>query len=170
MARDTDGMTTWSDATRSAPDLAAAVRDRFEATGLGLLATVRADGSPRISGLEPLFALDELWLGMMPRSRKALDLLRDPRFALHSATVDKNVVEGDAKVGGRAVPVGDDDADTFGRFVDAFEARTGQRLPGGTFHLFRADVREMSFLKPAGDHLDIDWWTEDGGLRHVDRH
>ncbi|HEX4777184.1 MAG TPA: pyridoxamine 5'-phosphate oxidase family protein [Acidimicrobiia bacterium] len=163
-------MSTWSDVTRSAPELAAAVRDRFEATGLGLLATVRADGSPRVSGLEPLFALDELWLGMMPDSRKALDLLRDPRFALHSATVDKKVVEGDAKVGGRAVPVDDHDTETFGRFVDAFEERTGERLPGGAFHLFRADVREMSFLKPAGDHLDIDWWTEGGGLRHVDRH
>ena len=163
-------MSRWCDVTRSAPDLAAAVGDRFEATGLGLLATVRADGSPRISGLEPLFALDELWLGMMPGSRKALDLLRDPRFALHSATVDKKVVDGDAKLAGRALPVDEVDGDTFGRFVDAFEARTGERLPGGAFHLFRADVTEMSFLKPAGDHLDIDWWTETGGLRHVDRH
>jgi hypothetical protein len=58
------------------------LHERFEATGLGLLATLRADGSPRVSGLEPLFALGELWFGMMPESRKALDLLRDPRFAI----------------------------------------------------------------------------------------
>src|SRR5919199_5659869 len=100
-------MTSWSDVVSAAPELAALVRARFEATGLGLLATLRRDGSPRISGIEPLFALGELWLGMMPGSRKATDLLRDPRFALHSATVDKQVSAGDAKLAGWALAVQD---------------------------------------------------------------
>ena len=98
-------MVCWSDVVIAAPELAAAVQARFDAHGLGLLATLRRDGSPRISGIEPLFALGEVWLGMMPESRKALDLLRDPRFALHNATVDKAVTEGDAKLAGRAIPV-----------------------------------------------------------------
>jgi hypothetical protein len=70
---------SWSEVEAAAPELAERVKERFAATGLGLLATLRADGSPRISGIEPLFALDELWLGMMDGSRKATDLLRPPR-------------------------------------------------------------------------------------------
>src|SRR4051812_49049254 len=84
-------MATWTDIEADAPELAATVRARFEAHGMGLLATLRRDGSPRISGIEPLFALGELWMGMMPGSRKAADVVRDPRFALHSATTDKDV-------------------------------------------------------------------------------
>src|ERR671935_3336335 len=101
-------MAAWRDVASAAPELAALVRARFEATGLGLLATLRRDGSPRISGIEPLFTADDLWLGMMPGSRKAADLLRDPRFALHSATTDKQVTHGDAKINGRAVVVEDE--------------------------------------------------------------
>src|SRR4051812_42460346 len=68
-------MPTWTEVTTAAPELAAVVQDRFAAHGLALLATLRRDGAPRISGIEPLFALDEVWLGMMDHSRKAEDLL-----------------------------------------------------------------------------------------------
>src|SRR2546421_13013773 len=78
-------MATWSEVEATAPELAERVKERFQATGLGLLATVRADGSPRISGIEPLFALDELWLGMMPRPRQGPAPQRDPRLAPHHA-------------------------------------------------------------------------------------
>src|SRR5919202_4427540 len=122
-------MGTWREVASAAPELAALVRARFEATGLGLLATLRRDGSPRISGIEPLFTDDELWLGMMPGSRKAADLLRDPRFALHSATIDKQVTHGDARISGRAVAVQDEP--TLARFRQAFEAHTGQAPPPG---------------------------------------
>ncbi len=99
-------MTTWDEIAADAPALAAKVRARFEATGLAFIATLRKDGSPRISGIEPLFAAGELWLGMMDDSLKAHDLLRDPRLALHSASEDKQVANGDAKLTGRAVPAG----------------------------------------------------------------
>ena len=95
-------MASWEEVTAAAGGLADDVRARFEATGLGLLATLRKDGSPRISGIEPSFAVGEVWLGMMDGSLKALDLRRDPRLALHSATVDKEVKDGDARVTGRA--------------------------------------------------------------------
>ncbi|MEA2686255.1 MAG: hypothetical protein QOE93_1450 [Actinomycetota bacterium] len=161
-------MATWSDVEAAAPELAATVKARFEAFGLGLLATVRKDGSPRISGVEPLFALGELWLGMMPGSRKALDLGRDPRFALHNATTDKNVTDGDAKIGGSVVAV-QDEAE-FARFLEAFAAATGYPPPPGSFPLFKADVWEVSTVKPAGDHLDIESWREGRGVRKVERY
>jgi len=161
-------MTSWSDVLAAAPELATRVQERFDATGLGLLATLRRDGFPRISGIEPLFALDELWLGMMPESRKAHDVVRDARFSLHSATIDKEVKEGDAKITGRAVLV--EDADTFTRFLQAFEAHTGYSPPPEPFPLFKVYVYEVSMVRPGGDHLDIDWWRV-GGTEpvHVER-
>jgi hypothetical protein len=104
---------------------------------------------------------------MMPDSRKALDLIRDGRFALHSATVDKQVTDGDAKVGGTALPV-EAEAD-LARFRQAFTEQNGYPPGEGPFLLFRADVAEISTLKPNGDHLDIDWWRVGGGPRHVER-
>ena len=161
-------MPDWSHVAAAAPDLAALARARFEATGLGLLATLRRDGAPRISGIEPLFTDDHLWLGMMPGSRKAEDLVRDPRFALHSATVDKQVTQGDAKVGGRALPVADEtDVAAFRR---AFEASTGYPPPPGPFTLFRADVHEVSTVQPAGDHLNIDVWLAGSPPRRIERY
>jgi hypothetical protein len=160
-------MASWSEVLTAAPDLAARVQARFEAHGLGLLATVRRDGFPRISGIEPLFAGGELWLGMMPDSRKAKDLLRDPRFSLHNATIDKNVAEGDARITARAVLA--DDEETLGRFRDAFEAHNGYPPPPGEFPLFRADVHEVSMVQPSGDHLNIDWWREGGEVVRVER-
>ncbi|MBW3667736.1 MAG: pyridoxamine 5'-phosphate oxidase family protein [Actinobacteria bacterium] len=149
-------MTRWDDVTKAAPDLAAAAQGRFEATGLGLLATLRKDGSPRISGIEPLFWDGDLWFGMMTESRKSADLRRDPRFGLHAATVDKDVKDGDAKIYGHAVEV-----------VDAGEkARFANRLTEvndfdpGEFDLWRADVTEVSSIRPGEphDHLLIEWW------------
>jgi pyridoxamine 5'-phosphate oxidase-like protein len=157
----------WSEVAQAAPELAALVRARFEATGLGLLATVRRDGSPRISGIEPLFTDEHLWLGMMTDSRKAIDLLRDPRFALHNATVDKQVTEGDARVSGRAVAVEDEAG--FAAFRAAFQAATGSPPPPGPFTLFRAEVGELSTVRPAGDHLNIDFWRAGQAPRRIER-
>ncbi|HEU0168921.1 MAG TPA: pyridoxamine 5'-phosphate oxidase family protein [Chloroflexota bacterium] len=160
-------MGNWTEIERQALELAERVRGRFEAHGLGLLATLRKDGSPRISGMELLFGLDEIWLGMMQDSLKALDLLRDPRFALHSATTDKQVSAGDAKIAGVAVAVEDDAS--LQAFRQAFSEHSGSDAPPPPFHLFKLDIREMSILVPEGDHLNIDIWTAAGGLQHVER-
>ena len=160
-------MVTWAGVEAEEPELAAAVRERFEAHGLGLLATLRGDGSPRISGIEPLFALGELWLGMMPMSRKALDLLRDPRFALHCATIDKDLGSGDAKLSGAAIVV--DDQPTIEAYREAFAAATGYPSPPGPFPLFRADITDLSMVRSEGDHLDIRWWREGEGAGQVQR-
>jgi hypothetical protein len=160
-------MSSWSAVLTAAPDLAEKVQGRFDATGLGLLATLRKDGFPRISGIEQLF-MDELWLGMMHESRKAFDLQRDPRMALHSATEDKNVAHGDARITGLAVEVTSEAAIDQAR--KDFEAHSGQPVPEGPMHLFRIDVKELSFLRPNGDHLLIETWREGGEPRAIKRY
>lgn len=161
-------MTTWQDAVDAAPELADAVQKRFEATGLGFLATLRPDGAPRIGGIEPSFWSGEVWLGMMWESTKALDLRRDPRFSLHAASIDKQVEAGDARISGRAIEIADEE--TKERVGERFGEQTDfDPESAGPFHLFKIDVGELFFLKPAGDHLDITWWTPARGLRQVDR-
>lgn len=158
-------MASWNRVEEAAPELARSVRSRFEATGLGLLATRRKDGFPRISGIEPSFAVGEVWLGMMDGSLKALDLRRDPRLAVHSATIDKEVKEGDARITGRAVELFEGD-DLRQAYVDHLGAQGGSP---GTFHAFRIDVTEVMTLRPAGDHLLIESWREGAGMRRIER-
>ena len=153
-------MSTWDDVTTAAPELAARVQERFEATGLALLATLRRDGAPRISGIEPWFGLGQLWLGMMPGSRKALDLRRDGRCALHSATADKELTEGDAKLAGVATEISDPgERAAYERGVVA--ASGADPAIFDEYHLFRIDITEMVFvsLAPERDAILIDRWS-----------
>jgi hypothetical protein len=166
MRRDTQVMTSWNDVETAAPDLAGRVRARFEATGLALVATIRADGSPRISGWEPLFDLGQVWLGSMPGSRKNADVRRDPRLALHSATADKDVKEGDAKISGVAVDV--TDVDEQRAYAQAFKQGNEMDVPT-PFDLFRIDVTEISMLRPGGDHLVIEWWRPGEEPHRIER-
>ena len=159
-------MAKWETFHAAAPELADTIRRRFEATGLALMATLRRDGSPRISAIEVVFGGGDLWLGMMGGSLKARDLQRDPRIAVHSATTDKNVTDGDAKLAGHAIEV--TDPEELRPFVGAVNETMGGDPPA-PFHAFRLDITEASFLKPAGDHLDIDIWTEGASPRRVER-
>ena len=157
-------MASWSEVEGATPELAAKVRARFERDVIAVMATLRRDGAPRISGIETTFGAGELWLGMMPGSLKAADVLRDPRVALHCATVDKNVKEGDAKIAGRVVEVVDP------KKFATFHELHGSAPEPGSYPLFCIDVKEISFLAPAGDHLDIQWWSERAGYRSLDRY
>jgi pyridoxamine 5'-phosphate oxidase-like protein len=160
-------MASWKEFEAEAPELAGRVRAAFDAHRHKLLATLRRDGSPRISGIEATFADGELWLGMMPGSRKALDLRRDPRLALHSASLDPPEDDpagwpGDAKLAGRAVEVSD--------------PALKERLAGGSgqpdeSHLFRVEVAEVVHTRvgdPA-DHLVIELWRPGRGVRRMQR-
>lgn len=160
-------MTDWNDVRRSAPALADLVQGRFEEHGLGYLATLRADGSPRLSGVEPWIGDGQVWLGMMWQSRKALDLQRDPRCALHSANTDTRVAAGDARITGRAVEhVAEDDVE---RGRDLYEAATGERPPDGPMHLFALEVTEVMFVRPEDDRLVIRTWHPASGERRIER-
>lgn len=160
-------MAPWSAFAHEAPELASSVKARFEATGLAFMATLRRDGSPRLSGIEPLIDLGEVWLGMMDGSRKTADLERDPRLALHAASVDKDVADGDAKLAGAAVAATDDE---FKAFATALSAKGGD-VPPGRFPLFRVDLYEASFLRPepGSGCLDIRWWRPGTGVQRVER-
>jgi hypothetical protein len=160
-------MATWEEFSASAPELADRVQAAFDAHRHKLLATLRRDGSPRISGIEASFADGQLWLGMMPGSRKALDLLRDPRLALHSASLDPPedpaAWAGDAKLAGRAVPVQDP------AMLERLGA--GDQGEGEAAHLFRVDLTEVVHTRVGDppDHLVIDLWQEGRGLRRMRR-
>jgi hypothetical protein len=152
-------MTTWADLVAAEPELTSLVRRCFDVRKHATLATLRRDGSPRISGTEVEWDDDgSIYLGMMPLALKALDLRRDPRLALHSPTIDAPDEEqsawiGEAKISGVGVEVSD------ARQVDE---------P----HRFRIDFDEVvhTCLGSTGDHLVITSWHPDRGVEVRTRH
>src|SRR4029077_5170275 len=93
------------------PEFAARVRRLLDAGRHKTIATLRADGAPRISGIECEFVDGELQFGSMTGARKVADLERDPRFALHGPTFHpeegkENEWPGEAKITGRAISAG----------------------------------------------------------------
>jgi hypothetical protein len=170
MVRTVRTMATWTEFATDAPDLAEHAERRLVATGLMMLATLRRDGFPRISPMEPVIVDDRvslhdgrLWLGMMPASTKALDLQRDGRFALHTTTVDKTVAEGDVKMWGEATPVTDDD--TLVRFSDDIFASVGHRFEVGQFDAFDVDLLGASSVVVRGDTMAVTTWRPGRGVR-----
>jgi hypothetical protein len=167
-------MESWDEVTAAAPDLAGRARALFDAHRHKVLATLRKDGSPRVSGIEANFSRGDLWLGMMPGSRKALDLRRDPRLALHCATVDPPddpaKFEGDAKLAGRAEEI--TDLARVRAIMSAEGQAAGEAPPEpGSFHLFRVDVTELVLTRVGDppDHLVIEVWREGEGVRRMQR-
>jgi Pyridoxamine 5'-phosphate oxidase len=153
-------MPSWSEFEAAAPEIAARVRGLLDAHVHKTIATVRRDGSPRVSGTETNLRDGELWIGSMWDALKARDLRRDPRFALHSGSDDPPGWEGDAKLAGVAEEIAD-------------EARVrevnGEEV--GRSHLFRLDLREVSTvaLNTERNGLVIDVWTPEGGVRTIRR-
>jgi hypothetical protein len=167
-------MASWDEVTAAAPDLAGRARALFDAHRHKVLATLRKDGSPRVSGVEANFSRGDLWLGMMPGSRKALDLRRDPRLALHCATVDPPddpaKFEGDAKLAGRAEEI--TDLARVRAIMSAEGQAAGEAPPEpGSFHLFRVEVTELVLTRVGDppDHLVIEVWREGEGVRRMQR-
>lgn len=151
-------MTQWKDLVGAEPEFAERVRARFGVRKHCTMATLRRDGSPRISGTEVEFGADgELYLGSMPGARKALDLRRDPRIALHSPTVDPpegdpGAWEGEAKIAGQVVEVSD-------------------RNHADESHRFKVEITEvvLTRLGEPADHLLIESWHPDRGLERRSR-
>jgi hypothetical protein len=155
-------MPSWSEFEQQAPDLAAQVRERLDAHVHKTLATIRRDGSPRISGTETEIKDGELWIGSMLEARKARDLQRDPRFALHSGSEDPPEWPGDAKLAGTAEEITDPE-----RVAQVY----GEKAPPDPFHLFRLDLHEVSTvgLNEKRTALVIEVWTPGAGVRTIER-
>src|SRR3954468_12956605 len=151
-------MPSWSEFEAAAPALAAQVRARLDAHVHKTLATVRRDGSPRISGTETRLLDGELYIGSMWDAQKALDLRRDPRFALHTGSEDPPGWSGDAKLAGVAEEILDPE-----RVLEINGAEVGPS------HLFRLDLREVSTATVDGEELVIEVWTPSAGVRQIRR-
>jgi hypothetical protein len=160
-------MATWTEIEEKAPELARIAHELLEAHVHKFLATLRADGSPRISGIEAKFIEGDLWFGSMPRSLKGADLARDPRFALHSGSIDPPGWEGDAKLSGVVEEIVDLDRK---KAIFGAMGAPDQIVEDGS-SLYRCDVREVAVtrLAEAKDELAIDFWSEAGGLRSLTR-
>ncbi len=154
-------MPSWSDFEAAAPELAGKVRERLDAHKHKTLATVRRDGAPRISGTEAGIGDGELWLGSLWEARKALDLQRDPRFALHSGSDEPDDWQGDAKLAGVVEEITD---------PERVRAINGEAASGPS-HLFRLDLNEVSVvgLDDARTELVIEVWTPETGVRTITR-
>jgi hypothetical protein len=157
-------MATWAEFAGARPELASRGLARFEATGLSLIGTLRRDGSPRISAVEPLIFEGELALGMMWRSMKALDLMRDPRCVVHSTISNKDGTEGEFKVYGRAVSVPVSDRSTRDRYCDALRAAIEWAPEGDEWHLWLMDIAQVSWFRAMGygEH-ESEVWREEAG-------
>ncbi|MFD0020947.1 pyridoxamine 5'-phosphate oxidase family protein [Streptomyces sp. NPDC058382] len=153
---------SWADFRTAEPDFADTVRQRFEQYKHHVLATLRKDGSPRVTGLEVDFWLGEPYLGMMPNSRKALDLRRDPRFAVHANPgPGAEMADGDVRISGRATEV--TDAGLLARFIS-------ERRPPEPFHLFRVEPTEVVRVGlEGGDTVVIRSWRPGRPVRTIRR-
>jgi len=147
-------MASWAEFEAAEPEFASRVRNLVTSRKHLTMATLRSDGSPRISGTEVEFADGELRIGSMPRAVKAMDLRRDPRVAIHGPTNDPPPNEpagwkGEAKIAGKA------------REVDS----------GSDAHRFLIDVHEVVItrLNEAGDRLVVESWNPRRGYRSMER-
>jgi hypothetical protein len=141
---------TWAQFREDAPDLARRIRERFEANRHHVIGTIRADGTPRLSGTEVAFERDVMTVGMMADSRKLGDVVRDKRVEIHSAPLEEDLAHGDAKVSGMLVASDDDVAPREGV-------------------VFRLLIRRASLVQVADDELVITVWRPGEGTRLVTR-
>ncbi|MGV9743788.1 pyridoxamine 5'-phosphate oxidase family protein [Rhodococcus zopfii] len=154
-------MATWGQFRIEAPELAEAIAARWSAHKHHVLATLRRDGSPRVSGTEVEIVEDRLAIGSMPGALKARDLRRDGRYALHANPGHHDMAGGDAKVAGRA-------RELLGDEKSAFLAAYPSDVPEGPMHLFELDIDE-AVLVTVDDKLHVDLWRPGAGVVRYDR-
>jgi len=154
----------WNEFVEACPTIAGLAEERFQRDQLVMIGTLRADGSPRISPCEVDFAEGQLFLGMMWRSKKALDLLRDPRVVVHSVTCNKEGTDGDVKLYGRAFDVVTPEARAA--FREAIHARSGWAPQEPNHHVFTFEVHMASYVV-FGNERRVLAWDRSDGLREL---
>jgi hypothetical protein len=153
-------MARWSEIEAEVPELAARARELLDGHVHKTIATLRRDGSPRISGIETTWLDGDLLVGSMARAVKALDLQRDPRFALHTGSEDPDAGwAGDAKLAGRMEEIVDD--------VAVRKAVVGD----GDAHVFRAEISELVVvgLNEERTKMVVESWHEGRGTSRLER-
>ena len=154
----------WDAFERTCPEIGDLARARFERDQLVMLGTIRLDGSPRVSPNECDFAEGRLFVSMMWWSRKALDLLRDPRIVVHSVTTNNDGTDGDVKIYGRAVD--EQDPELRAAFREAIRRRIDWGPDEPEYHSFSIDVRSAGYVR-FGDRAEALTWDAERGLRRL---
>jgi len=154
----------WDAFEEACPEIGELARARFERDQLVMLGTIRLDGSPRVSPNECDFAAGRLFVSMMWRSRKALDLLHDPRIVVHSVTTNNDGTDGDVKIYGRAVD--ERDPELRAAFRKAIRGRIDWAPDEPEYHCFSVDVRSAGLVR-FGDRAEALTWDEERGLRRL---
>ncbi|MSZ31223.1 MAG: pyridoxamine 5'-phosphate oxidase family protein [Actinobacteria bacterium] len=150
-------MAKWSVFESEAPALAAKIRSRFEGHPHHILGTLDSAGAPRLSGLNVFFNEGVVWFGSMPSALKSLDIKRDPRVSLHSATLSEELDGGDARISGLA------------RELPAESARAWRPENPSDGEFFQIDVQKAHIVEVADEQLVITMWDAENGLRIVQR-
>lgn len=155
---------TWARLERGAPELGQRGRERLEAVGLALLGTIRRDGTPRISPVEPHVVGGHLLLGLMAGTAKARDLRRDPRCVLHSVVDDPQSGVPELKLYGRVVAV---DAAVRNAAPDAWWVSQ----PADRAHVVSLDIEEAVYVSwnPRAGVMAVVRWRPEDGVRESSR-
>jgi hypothetical protein len=157
----------WDEFAATVPEIAGLAEERFKRDDLAVMGTLRADGSPRVSPNEVDFAEGHLFVSMMWRSKKALDLFRDPRCVVHSVPITRMNPGGDVKLYGRALDIGDPELRQA--FRDAIMRRIDWAPDEPEFHLFSLEVESAGYTV-FGKHSHALAWDPERGLRRLPLH
>jgi hypothetical protein len=148
----------WHEFEVEVPRLARLAEERLLEPGVVLVGTIRKDGSPRISPVEPFLMEGDLWLSMLWGSHKAADLQRDPRVLVHSIVTSRDGGGGEIKV--RGVCRQEHDHSVQHRYAAAVAAELGWQPQVSRFHLFSVEIGSVAYLRyddPTGDQYVVLW-------------
>jgi len=151
----------WAELEAAAPEIARRGRERLASARVALLGTLRSDGSPRISPIEPYFVDGHLLLGAMAWSAKARDLLRDPRCVLHSAVSEPDAGVDELKLYGAAVEVRDP------AVRDALDTAWWVGRPAEAARVFSLDIERAALISwdVENETMTLRRWSPELGLR-----
>jgi hypothetical protein len=154
----------WQDLEQGAPEIARLGIDRINAARVALLGTLRADASPRISPVEPYVAEGQLLVGAMAWSRKTADLLRDPRYVLHSAVTGPDSGEGELKLYGSAAEAGHD-------LRGATAKAWWRAFPPDKAIVFSLGIEQAAFIEWDTGHglMTVHRWSPGSGYSQTSR-
>jgi hypothetical protein len=161
------GKLIWKDFRSTVPEFAKTAEEVLGTNGLALIGTIRRDGTPRISPVEVFFPREELLMGMMNRSKKALDLLRDPRCVIHNTVSDPEGSQPELKLRGRAI-AGEEGMRE--RYCEAYAVRWKRRPPESfPGHVFSLDVDSAAFIRydTEKNEMTVKRWSAELGFKET---